>query len=96
MIAAVDELAAHVGTKRACTVLGRSRATHYRHRQGARHGPPTPRPRPPRALQPAEQDAIIDALNSERFCDLAPAQIWATLLASIHRLVVGDVMRVSA
>lgn len=27
-----------------------------------------------------EADAIISVLNSERFCDQAPAQIWATLL----------------
>jgi putative transposase len=80
MTAAVDELAGHVGVKRACKVLGRSRATHYRHRRGVLHGPPAPRSRPPRALQEDEQDAIIDTLNSERFCDLAPAQIWATLL----------------
>jgi putative transposase len=25
-------------------------------------------------------DAVIDTLNSERFCDKAPAQVWATLL----------------
>ena len=80
MTAAVDELAAHVGVKRACVVLGRSRATHYRHRRPTPLGPPAPRPRLPRALQPDEQDSIIDTLNSERFCDLAPAQVWATLL----------------
>lgn len=80
MTAAVDELARHVGTKRACAVLGRSRATHYRHRRGPLHGPPAPRPPSTRALTPDEQDTIIDTLNSERFCDQAPAQIWATLL----------------
>jgi putative transposase len=43
-------------------------------------GPPAPRPRSHRALQPAEQAEILAALNSERFCDQAPAQVWATLL----------------
>ena len=33
-----------------------------------------------RAITPAEAAAIIETLNSERFCDQAPAQIWATLL----------------
>jgi putative transposase len=44
------------------------------------HGPPAPRPRSHRALQPAEGTEIIETLNSERFCDQAPAQVWATLL----------------
>ena len=64
----------------ACETLGRSRASHYRARRGALYGPPAPRPVPPRALSPQEGDAIVEVLNSERFCDKAPAQIWATLL----------------
>ena len=35
---------------------------------------------PPRALSADERDRIIEVLDSERFCDLAPAQVWATLL----------------
>ncbi len=77
--AGVDELAPHVGRKRACEVLGRSRASHYRQRQPPRHGPPKPR-RSPRALTPAEAETVVATLNEERFCDKAPAQIWATLL----------------
>jgi putative transposase len=38
------------------------------------------RRRPPRALSPTERDRVIEVLDSERFCDLAPAQAWATLL----------------
>ena len=44
------------------------------------HGPPAPRPRPPRALSDTEADRIVEVLCSERFCDAAPAQVWATLL----------------
>lgn len=77
--AGVTELAPIVGTKAACEALGRSRATHYRHRH-----PKPPGDRPPRrshrALTEPEQDAVIDVLDSERFCDQAPAQVWATLL----------------
>jgi len=77
--AAIDELASIVGRKRACEALGRSRASHYRQRQGPRHGPPAPR-RSPRALSAAEAETVIETLNEERFCDKAPAQVWATLL----------------
>jgi putative transposase len=78
--AAVDELAPIVGRKRACEALGRSRAGHYRDRRLPLHGPPAPRPPSPRALSDAEADNIVATLDSERFCDQAPAQIWATLL----------------
>lgn len=78
--AAVDELAPRTGRKPACTLLGRSRATHYRHRRQPLLGPPAPRPRPARALSAAETDELLAVLNEERFCDKAPAQIWATLL----------------
>jgi putative transposase len=79
--ASVNELvAAGVPRKQACDVVGRSRATHYRHRQPPLQGPPAPRARSPRGLSPAEADDIVEVLNSERFCDKAPAQIWATLL----------------
>ena len=75
----VNALAPVVGCKAACEALGRSRATHYR-RRGPRHGPPAPRPRSARALAVAEAERIVGVLDSERFCDLAPAQVWATLL----------------
>jgi putative transposase len=78
--AAVDELAPVIGRKPGCQAVGRSRATHYRHRRDPVLGPPAPRPRSPRALTDLEVDAVMGELNSERFCDKAPAQIWATLL----------------
>ena len=77
--AAVDELAPVVGRKAACVALGRSRASHYRARRPPRCGPPAPRTSH-RKLTDAEIDEVIAALNSERFCDQAPAQVWATLL----------------
>ena len=69
-----------VGRKRACEVLGRSRASHYRARRPPVYGPPAPRPRSARALCGPEATAIVEVLNSERFCDRAPAQVWAALL----------------
>lgn len=78
--AGIDELAPLIGRRGGCDALGRSRATHYRHRRPPRHGPPAPRPRSPRALTATEATEIMATLNSERFCDQAPAQVWATLL----------------
>ena len=78
---AVDEMVDRGVTRRAaCQAMGRPRASHYRAKHGPLHGPPSPRPRSHRALEPAEVDEIIEALTSERFCDQAPAQVWATLL----------------
>lgn len=78
---AVAELVARgVARRSACDALGRSRASHYRARRPPLHGPPEPRPRSQRALSRDEERAILDTLNSERFCDQAPAQVWAQLL----------------
>ena len=55
-----------------------------RHRQSPL--PPRPEPIPhrdrrqPRALAPAERQAIVDVLHSGRFADAAPAEVYATLL----------------
>ena len=60
--------------------MGRPRASHYRARRAPLCGPPAPRPPSSRKIPEPEADAIVEVLNSERFCDQAPAQIWATLL----------------
>jgi putative transposase len=77
--AAIEELRPIVGAKRACEVLGRSRASYYRRHTPPRYGPPAPR-RSSRALSETEAETVIETLNEERFCDKAPAQVWATLL----------------
>lgn len=74
-----------IGTVAACTAAGRARATHYRrHRQS----PEPERPvvvaqvdrAQPSALSTGERTNVLTVLHSERFCDAAPAQVWATLL----------------
>jgi putative transposase len=81
MIAAgVDELAPVVGTQRACAALGMPRASWYRRSRGRRHGPPKPRPAPPRALSEPERAAVLAELHADRFADAAPAAVYATLL----------------
>ncbi len=57
--------------------LGLPRSTYYRRRQPR----PTPQPRPsPRALSAGEQAAVLAVLHEARFVDLAPAEVYATLL----------------
>jgi putative transposase len=77
---ALAELAPLVQTKRACGLLGLSRATLYRRRRPARPRLSQPRPSPPNALSGDERQQILDLLHQPRFCDLPPAQVWARLL----------------
>jgi len=81
---AVPVLAAAVGVRRACDALGVSRASWYR----ARKPPPArrTRPRPPLALRPDEVAAALAVLHADRFVDLSPRAIFATLLEE-HRYV---------
>jgi hypothetical protein len=77
-VAALEPL---IGTGPACRAAGKSKATYYRRQQP----PAPPAPRPPRsapanALSASEVEAVLAALRSARFADLAPAQVWATLL----------------
>jgi putative transposase len=77
---AFHKLRAVTSTKRACQLTGRSTATFYRCLQPPVLGPPVPRPAPTNALSEAERQETLAVLNSPKFCDLAPAQVWARLL----------------
>lgn len=81
----VDTLAAQVGLKTACDVLGRPRSSHYAAR---RPRAPLARPRPAsqRALSAAEQAQVRATLDSERFVDQAPREVYAQLLDEGHYL----------
>ena len=69
-------------TAAACTALGLSRATVQRRRARLTRPPaePAPRPSPPRALTAGERQTVLDRLREPRFADLAPAEVYATLL----------------
>ncbi len=41
---------------------------------------PQPRPSPPGALPPGPRQAVLDLLRPPRFADLAPAEVYSTLL----------------
>ena len=77
MSAALD-LGDSVGKAVACRALGVPRASLYRRMQPA--APRRVRPTPERALAAAERQGVLDHLHSERFCDKAPAEVYASLL----------------
>lgn len=80
MSATFTELrAAGVSIVRACVLIGRARASHYRHARGRVHGP-----RPARvaadngqALTQDERQAVLSLINTEAYADLSIGQIWA-------------------
>jgi putative transposase len=75
-----QKLADQVGIAKACAALAINRADFYRHFAPRPKPPPRQRPTPERALSETERQAVLDVLNSERFCDKAPAEVYATLL----------------
>jgi putative transposase len=85
--ALVDEFAPKIGTKAACAAFATNERSH-RHRRQRDEGrlvlappaDPTPRRPHPASLCDDEKDLIIETLCGERFCDLAPAQVYSTLL----------------
>jgi putative transposase len=74
----IDETAAIDGVEAACDALDVARASYYRWKRPT-YGP-AHRPTPARSLVPAEKHAVLDVLHEDRFVDLAPAQVYATLL----------------
>lgn len=74
----MSELATQIGVKRACEVLNVPRSQLYRERQPKAE--PAPRPTPAHALSSAERAQVRATLNSARFMDQAPRQIYAALL----------------
>ena len=74
---------ARCGVGALCGALGVSPATYYRAQQNAVVGEvavTSPRTTPARALPPAARQQVLDVLHAPRFIDLAPAQVYATLL----------------
>ncbi len=66
------------GIRPLCMALGIARASYYR-----LHSPITPSKTEryhPRALSVEERQTVLSVVNSERFCDQAPAEVYATLL----------------
>jgi len=91
MIQTAEELATSQGVAAACAALAVPRSSLYRARPktpGPNVAAPEPaaRPAPPRALSQAEQAQVRDLLNSERFQDAAPREVYAELLDEVRYL----------
>jgi putative transposase len=68
-------LSKQIGRRKACAVLGVPRGRLYRTDKQE-----TTRRRSPRALSQSEKETVRQELNSERFQDCAPREVYATLL----------------
>jgi putative transposase len=77
---AVVALEPLVRTKRACELVGKARATHYRRLAPRRPREHRPRPSPSNAVSGAEREVVLDVLHRPEHADLPPAQVWARLL----------------
>lgn len=79
---AVYELSAQVSTATACQAFGLARATYYRQMKPAI--PRTTTEKAPRishrALNNAERDGVLKVLHDPHFVDMAPREVYATLL----------------
>jgi len=80
MMDAAETLGKDVSLQSACQALGVSRATLYRRRCRGTEDRQSPRSSSPRALSQAEQQEVRSQLNSDRFIDQAPREIYASLL----------------
>jgi putative transposase len=78
-MATVTHIGPRLGIARTCAALGLPRATYRRRR------PQSALPaRAPRAFSAGEQATVLDLLHEPRFVDLAPAEVYATLLDEGH------------
>jgi putative transposase len=62
-----------------CDSLGLSRATYYRI-NGSKKKVEKKKQFSPRKLTELEENKVLSILNSQRYCDMAPCEIYATLL----------------
>ena len=76
-MAAVAEARPMIGVVAACIALGLARATYYRR---LKPKPSSKRRSPPRALSGDEKAKVLAVLHEPRFADLAPVEVYATLL----------------
>jgi putative transposase len=78
-MATVLEVAPELGISATCAAFGIARPTYYRKRN-PQFGPKQQRPSPARTLGEQERQGVLEVLHEPRFVDLAPAEVFATLL----------------
>ena len=78
---ATKRLAEITNWTHACLALGVARVSAYRFfRRKENPSPVKEAPKPERALSDDERQQVLSVLNSEKFADMAPAEVYATLL----------------
>ena len=80
MIASTEQLAERVGVSAACQALEMPRSSLYRTRTMTQPHPVRESTVSPRALPSGERADVRQVLNSERFADQPPREVYATLL----------------
>ena len=83
MIQVAETRAPTLGIVAACEAVGLPRGSFYRTQQPVEPVVPNPvpeRPPSPRKLTATEKATVREVLNSERFQDLLPREVYATLL----------------
>ena len=87
-MSSISELTSQVGVAAACQALAVPRSSFYRSRQSSSPKadlsltmvpPPLPA-RSPRSLSEEEKSVVRETLNSPRFVDQTPREVYATLL----------------
>ena len=77
MMKKVEEVGPRLGVRATCETPGVSPASYYRSRRPRNTHD---RRKPPRKLGEEERERVLSVLHEERFADLAPAEVHATLL----------------
>jgi len=77
---AAIKLSRETGVKPACEALNINRASFYRAQAPGSYVIKPERPRPPLALTDEEEQTIRDIMNSQRFADASPYEVYASLL----------------
>jgi len=80
LITTTEQLAETVGVCAACQALAVPRSDLYRNRQVVELPSTLERAVSPRALQPTEKAEVRQVLNSDRFQDQTPREVYATLM----------------
>jgi len=80
MIEQATTLSSSMRAEPACRQLGVPRSSYYRSKRPKPEPTPPTRTKPVRALSEAERSEVRLLLNSDRFCDRSPRQVYATLL----------------
>ncbi len=75
----IQDVSPKLGVSAVCAALGVPRSSYYRYQRPPCSGPRRHRPSR-RALSASERAHVLDILNSDRFADHAPAEVFATLL----------------